>query len=86
MRGPIAKKCRAILSLHAADVDEPQLYLVDECRGLKHVVRRLAGHVASGQASQLVVHEGTSLSTAPSSPPRQSMKTAVTSCAGIAGP
>jgi len=47
----------AILPLHPLQVDEAQVALVDQRRGLQRVVLTLAGHVPPRQPSELFVHE-----------------------------
>ena len=47
-----------VLPLHAADVDQAQIYLVDERGGLEQVVLPLAGHVPLRDSPQLAVDEG----------------------------
>ena len=70
----------AILPLDAADIDQPEVDLVDERGGLEHVVGTLAGHVPLGDPAQLVVYERERASRPPpASPPRHSMSRAVTS-------
>jgi hypothetical protein len=52
------KEVGTVLPLHAADVDQAQIYLVDERGGLKQVVLPLAGHVPLRDPPQLAVDEG----------------------------
>ena len=51
------EEVRAILPLDATDINQPDVDLVDEGRGLEDVVRTLARHVPFCDAPQLVVHE-----------------------------
>ena len=48
---------RAILPLDAPDVDESQVRLVGERRGLESVARTLAAHVTAGQPAQFGIDE-----------------------------
>ena len=48
---------RPVLPLDVFDVDEPQVGLVDERRGLKRVAGPLVAHVPSRNPAQLVVDE-----------------------------
>ena len=49
------EKVRTVLPLDALDVDEPQVRLVHESRGLQTVPEALAGHAPSSDALQLAV-------------------------------
>jgi len=49
---------RAILPLHAAGIDQPQIRLVDERCRLQRMAGPFVRHVPAGDAAELAVHEG----------------------------
>ena len=51
------KEVGAVVQRDAALIDQPQVNLVDEHRGLERVARTLTHHVAPRETAQLVVHE-----------------------------
>ena len=51
------EKVRAILPPDATNINEPEVGLVDERRGLENVARTFASHLPLCQATQFVVHE-----------------------------
>ena len=55
--GGHSKEVRAILPLDPADINQAEIGLVHECRGLEHVTGALTCHVALGNPPELVVHE-----------------------------
>ena len=55
--GGHGKEVGTVLPLYAPDIDQPDVNLVHERRGLEHVVRTFAGHVPLCDALQLAVHE-----------------------------
>jgi len=69
-----------VLPLNTADVDQPEVHLVDQRRGLHHVALPFARHVTLRIRRSSPWTSGMSFSTAAASPPRQSISRAVTSC------
>jgi hypothetical protein len=55
-----AEKVRAVLPRYAL-IDQAEICLVNEGRGLQRVPGALAAHVVASQAVQLVVNEGSQL-------------------------
>jgi hypothetical protein len=51
------EEMRAILPPHLARINQPQIGLVDQRRGLQRVARLLAVHVVSGQSAQLFINQ-----------------------------
>ena len=52
---------RTVLPLHLADVDEPEIRLVDEGCRLKRVAHPLVPHVTAGNAAKLRMDDGNEL-------------------------
>lgn len=50
------EELRASLPLYPIQIDQFQIRLMNECRGLKDVARPLAAHVTRRDSSQLVLH------------------------------
>ena len=48
---------RAVLPLDLADINEPEVDLIDERGRLEHVTRTLTRHVTPGEPAELLVHE-----------------------------
>ena len=47
------------------DTDQPQVCLMNKCRGLQRLAGRLPSHSLRGQPSQLVINQGQQLSSRP---------------------
>ena len=43
--------------LSLSDIDHPKIRLMNQCGGLERVLRRLLGHLLSGEVSQLVIDQ-----------------------------
>ena len=51
------EKVRAVLPVHLLDIDEPQVGLVDERRGLQAMAAPFTAHASPGDLLQLPLHE-----------------------------
>ena len=73
-RADIAKKCARFCQLDLFDLDQPQIRLVHERRGLQRMARTFTGHVSPREPTQLVVdqrHELIERSRFPAAPGHQ---------------
>ena len=50
-----SEKVSAVAPIHTALIDEPDVSLINQCRGLQCVIRTFRSHMLPGQTAQLVI-------------------------------